>query len=411
MEKVAILVGGGPAPGINGVIAAATIRAERAGKTVIGIRDGFQWLMQGDVTRVEPLTSGAVADLHGRGGSVLGTSRANPTTKPELLERVVASLAALGTSELVTIGGDDTAYSAMSVERQAAGRLRVVHVPKTIDNDLDLPAHIDTFGYQTARHVGVGIVKSLLADAETTSRWYLVVAMGRTAGHLAMGIGNAAGVTVTLVGEEFRPPIRFRTLVDTLAGAIAKRQAAGLSHGVAVVAEGIALKIDPQDFSVFGNVERDAHGNVRLAEVNLAEVLKRQLTERLRAIGLKTPVTEKNIGYELRSVDPIPFDVEYSRALGASAAEFLIEGGTGALISIQEGRPVPIPFANLLDPATGRTKVRLLDVNAPRYRIARHFMTRLEAEDFQHADRLAAIAKATSLSASEFAAEFAHVIA
>src|SRR6185436_9245084 len=105
------------------------------------------------------------------------------------------------------------------------GAIRVVHVPKTIDNDLDLPAHIDTFGYQSARHYGVEIVKNLMVDAKTTSRWYFVVAMGRTAGHLALGIGKAAGAAVTLITEEFTRPIKLKTRVDTLAGSIIKRLA------------------------------------------------------------------------------------------------------------------------------------------------------------------------------------------
>src|SRR3990170_1237896 len=123
--------------------------------------------------------------------------------------------------------------------RRSARRIRVVHVPKTIDNDLDLPAQVDTFGFQSARHYGVEIVKNLMVDAKTTSRWYFVIAMGRKAGHLALGIGKAAGATLTLIGEEFMPPIRLQTVVDTLAGAIIKRQSDGRRDGVAVIAEGL----------------------------------------------------------------------------------------------------------------------------------------------------------------------------
>jgi 6-phosphofructokinase 1 len=108
----------------------------------------------------------------------------------------VKTLQSLGVTQLVTIGGDDTAFSAMKVQERSAGRVRVVHVPKTIDNDLDLPPYVDTFGYQTAAHYGVDVVKNLMVDARTTSRWYLVIAMGRTAGHLALGIGKAAGATI-----------------------------------------------------------------------------------------------------------------------------------------------------------------------------------------------------------------------
>src|SRR3954467_9749948 len=231
MNNLAILVGGGPAPGINSVIAAATIRAKLQDIEVFGIRDGFEWLMQGDSEHVIPLSIDTVSRIHFRGGSYLGIARANPTRDPQLLENTVKSLLRLNVSQLITIGGDDTAFSAMKLEAHADGRIRVVHVPKTIDNDLDLPAHIDTFGYQTARHYGVDIVNNLMVDAKTTSRWYFVIAMGRTAGHLALGIGKAAGATVTLIGEEFKPPIRLKTVVDTLAGAIIKRLSYGRRDG------------------------------------------------------------------------------------------------------------------------------------------------------------------------------------
>src|SRR6185295_19776472 len=218
------LVGGGPAPGINSVIGAATIRAALEGMEVLGVRDGFSGLMQGDIEHVTPLTIDAVSRIHFRGGSHIGISRANPTSDAKLLENVVISLLRLDVTDLLTIGGDDTAYSAMKLEERAAGRIHVVHVPKTIDNDLDLPPHIDTFGFQTARHVGVEIVKNLMVDAFTTSRWYIVISMGRKAGHLALGIGKAAGATLTLIAEEFGSErIRLATIVDTLACAIIKR--------------------------------------------------------------------------------------------------------------------------------------------------------------------------------------------
>src|SRR5579862_8505478 len=173
-RRLAILVGGGPAPGINSVIAAATIRARLEGLDVLGIRDGFEWLMQEDTDHVAPLTIESVSRIHFRGGSHLGIARANPTTDVKLLDNTVKALRQLGVTHLITVGGDDTAFSAMRVERHAAGTIHVVHVPKTIDNDLDLPAHIDTFGFQTARHVGTEICEALLVDARTTGRWYFV---------------------------------------------------------------------------------------------------------------------------------------------------------------------------------------------------------------------------------------------
>jgi ATP-dependent phosphofructokinase / diphosphate-dependent phosphofructokinase len=409
-KKLAILVGGGPAPGINSVIGAATIRGLLENVEVVGVRDGFEWIMQGNVEHVVPLTIRAVSRLHFRGGSVIGISRANPTGDPQHLENCVQALTRLDVDRLITIGGDDTAFSAMKLAERSAGRIRVVHVPKTIDNDLDLPPHIDTFGFQTARHVGVAIVQNLMVDALTTSRWYIVVAMGRKAGHLALGIGKAAGATLTLIAEEFAKPVRFATIVDTLAIAIIKRLSEGRRDGVAVVAEGVVLDIDPQEVAALQNLERDAHGNIRLAEIDIADMLKRAVVERLKTLGVKSTVIGKNIGFELRCADPVPYDMEYTRDLGYCAAKYLLEGGDAVMVSMQGGQFVPIPFAQLLDPQTGRARIRLVDIHSARYAIARRYMIRLRRDDFEDPPALAKIADTAHLSVEEFRRRFEYLI-
>jgi ATP-dependent phosphofructokinase / diphosphate-dependent phosphofructokinase len=410
-ESLAILVGGGPAPGINSVISAATIRGRLEGVDVVGIRDGFEWIMQGNIEHLMPLTIEGVSRIHFRGGSHIGISRANPTTDPAHLENTVISLLRLNVSMLITIGGDDTAYSALRLQEHASGRIHIAHVPKTIDNDLALPSHVDTFGFQTARHYGVEIVKNLMVDAKTTSRWYYVIAMGRKAGHLALGIGKAAGATLTLIPEEFgsRRP-RLKTVVDTLVGAIIKRLSYGRRDGVAVIAEGLVLDIDPADLATLTDVERDPHGNVRIAEVNIGEVLKTAVQRRLKEFNLKTTIAAKNIGYELRCADPIPYDMEYTRDLGYCAAKYLFSGGTATMISMQGGHFVPIPFSALLDPKTGRPHVRLVDIHSTRYAIARRYMIRVRRDDFEDPHELAKFAATAGLSLEEFRTQFDYLI-
>jgi ATP-dependent phosphofructokinase / diphosphate-dependent phosphofructokinase len=410
-KNLAILVGGGPAPGINSVIGAATIRARLEGIEVLGIRDGFEWIMRGDVDHIMPLTIDAVSRIHFRGGSYIGIARANPTSDPALLENVVISLLRLNVTQLITIGGDDTAFSAMKLEQRAAGRIHVVHVPKTIDNDLDLPPHVDTFGFQTARHYGVDIVKNLMVDAKTTSRWYFVIAMGRKAGHLALGIGKAAGATLTLIPEEFPKPIRLREIVDTLVGAIIKRLSYGRRDGVAMIAEGVVLDVAEGDLEGLHDVERDDHGHLRIAEVNLGEILKAQVNQRLKSFGIKTTIVVKNVGYELRCADPIPFDMEYTRDLGYCAAKYLLAGGNAGMISIQGGHFVPIPFERMMDPETGRTRLRLVDITSTRYAIARRYMLRLRKDDFEDPHELAKLAATAQLSLEDFRREFEYLIA
>lgn len=407
---VGILVGGGPAPGINSVIGAVTIRSILGGSDVLGIIDGFRWLMEGTTGQVRPLSIDEVSRIHFQGGSYLGTSRANPTKSTELLDNVLFALSRLGVTRLVAIGGDDTAFSAMKLEERSNGRLQVVHVPKTIDNDLDLPHGIPTFGFQTARHVGVGIVKNLMVDARTTTRWYLVVAMGRKAGHLALGIGKAAGATLTIIPEEFGDrPVKLQRVVDLLIGAIIKRRDQGRADGVAVLAEGLIEIIDPHDLGGLEHVARDEHGHIRMTEVDVGDVLRRELTKQLQTLGIPTSLVAKNVGYELRCADPIPYDIEYTRDLGYCAAQYLLDGGTSAMVSIQNGQFTPIPFKHMVDASTGRTRVRMVDIESQSYQIARQYMIRLTQGDVSNQDLLGRYAALSSLSTEAFKKRFSAV--
>ena len=409
-EKLAILVGGGPAPGINSVIGAATIRANLSGVEVLGLQDGFKWLIEGDTSRVTALTIADTSRIHFRGGSTLGISRANPTKSPELLAKCLETLDRLGVGMLITIGGDDTCFSSSSLAKASRGALRVVHVPKTIDNDLDLPQDVYTFGFQTARHIGVEIVKNLMVDAKTTSRWYFVVAMGRKAGHLALGIGKATGATLTLISEEFENPVPLAKVVDTLAAAIIKRLSQGRPDGVAVLAEGLVEHIRPSDIQGLEGVERDAHGHIRIAEVDFGNMVKQAVKKQLATMGIKPTISTKDIGYEVRCADPIPFDMEYTRDLGYCAARHVIEGGTEALISMQRGRFVPVPFAQIMDPVTGRMRVRMVDVTSDRYKIARTYMLRLKSDDLDDKVGLAHMAQAANMTPAQFKQRFGYLV-
>jgi ATP-dependent phosphofructokinase / diphosphate-dependent phosphofructokinase len=412
-DKLAIVCGGGPAPGMNSVIGAATIRACLSGIGVVGIEDGFSWIMKGNTEHTRALDIETVSRLHFRGGSLLRTARANPTKDMKTLANTAESLRKLGVGKLVTIGGDDTAFSALKLAEHSGGALRVVHVPKTIDNDLDLPDGIPTFGYQTARHVGTGIVQDLLTDAQTTSRWYFVIAMGRKAGHLALGIGKAAGATLTIIPEEFgRKTIALDEMADILVGAIVKRLASGRSDGVAVLAEGLVEHLSEEELkSAAGDgVELDEHGHIRIAEVEFGPIIKNRVQEKLKALGIKITIVSKNIGYELRCTDPIPFDMEYTRDLGYCAAKYLIEGGSGAMVTIQQGKFKPIKFSDMLDPATGRTRVRMVNTDTESYKIARRYMIRLRRDDFDNEKDLERLAKIAKIAPAEFKKKFSYIV-
>jgi 6-phosphofructokinase 1 len=421
--KVGILVGGGPAPGINGVICAATIEAINQGMEVIGFVDGFKWLAKGDLAHCRPLTIEGVKAVALRGGSILGTARTNPAESESAMTNVLEVLRKLGVTSLITIGGDDTAFSASRVYERGHGSLRVAHVPKTIDNDLPLPGSAPTFGFETARHLGVAIIRNLAEDARTTSRWYLIVSMGRAAGHLALGIGKAAAATVTIIAEEFRNrSVTLDELCDILLGSIIKRKSQDANFGVAVLAEGLLESIGEKGLldtlgtealSQYGKIQRDPHGHLRLGEIEFGRLIKDQLTARLEPLKLSTTLVAKDLGYELRCADPIPFDAEYTRDLGYGAVKFLRSeeaGRTGALISFIGGRMQPLPFDKLVDPKTGRMPNRKVDVDGETYECARRYMLRLEQRDFDDPRRLAPLAAAVNMPPDDFRARFGYLV-
>ncbi len=407
-EVLAIVVGGGPAPGINGVISSATIEAVNEGMDVVGIVGGFKTLFEGREGDIRPLTIDEVTRIPTRGGSILRTSRDYPDNVQERFRVMMATIGRLGIDYLLAIGGEGTLFMANWICREAQGNLRVVHVPKTIDNDIPLPGGLSTFGYETARHEGVRIVTNLMEDARTTGRWYFVTTMGRQAGHLALGIGKAAGATITLIPEEFeKKAISINQVSDVLSGAIIKRLSMGRDHGVAVLAEGMAERI------VFnaeeeGVAEKDEMGRLRLSEVPLGDTLRRISKKTLDACGLKVTIVDKGIGYELRGADPIPFDRDYTRNLGYGAVRFLKRGGTGCTIISDAQDIQSIPFSEFID-ASGQSKVRKVDINSQIYQVARKYMIRLEPEDFE-GKQLRRLASCTCLGPEEFQQRFSPAI-
>lgn len=406
---IAIVCGGGPAPGINSVISGITNEATRHGWDVLGIYDGFSRLARGEknYVRLEPKD---ISHIHMAGGCILKMSRFNPTKKESDLRTVVETLTELGVTHLVTIGGDDTAYSSAAVSEEARkmGRtINVVHVPKTIDNDLPLPEGVPTFGFETARAFATTEIENLMEDARTTNnRWYFTIAMGRTAGHLALGMGRSAGAAITIIPEEFpQKKIPLQQLVDIITGSIVKRYLTGKNYGVAVIAEGVIEKIAPEDFKKLGEVVTDEHGHIRYSELDFGEILKQAVLAEVKKIGIKVSIIDKEIGYELRCTAPIAYDIDYARSLGYSAVRFLMRGDSGALISIQNNEAVPMRFEDIKDPATGKTRVRKVNIKSVQYRIARGSMMRMEKADLDDPG----LANAYRMTPKEFKARYAYL--
>jgi 6-phosphofructokinase 1 len=304
------------------------------------------------------------------------------------------------------------------VADRAEGAIKVAHVPKTIDNDLPLPSGMPTFGYETARHVGTELVLTLMEDSRTTNRWFVVVVMGRKAGHLALGIGKAAGATLTIIPEEFpQPQITLDDISRVIEGAIIKRRMNGQAYGVAVVAEGVGERLDPAEIRAAAGLDLsyDPHGHVALAEIPQAAMIKQRVQRRFAARGEKLSLSHVTLGYELRCAQPLPFDIDYTRTLGWGAVRFLIDEPwdrrlvRGGFVTLDGVNLKTLPFEDLKDPETGRTRIRLVDLNSEHYKVAREYMIRLEPEDLADDARCAQLATAAGMSADDFRAEYSQL--
>lgn len=413
-KKLGIVVSGGPAPGINGVIHAAAIEAINRGHAVVGIYDGFKHLMEGELVGID-LTIDDVSRIYRQGGSILRTSRANPTQEARTLKNCGRALIDADVGYLLAIGGDDTAYSAYRVARYAQEHMdadiRVAHAPKTIDNDLPLPEEINTFGYESARELGTRLVMNLMEEGLTGFRWFLVVTMGRKAGHLALGIGKSSGATITLIPEEWgERTIHLQEVADILITTVIRRLVDNKPYGVALVAEGVMEQMSHDDLRELEYVDRDAHGHIRLAEINFSDILKRVMYRELERLGIHMRITSKDLGYELRCADPIALDIDYTRSLGEAAVSFLLEGGTNATVTIQGTRVVPIPFEEMMDPDTGRTEVRQVNPESFIYHSAHKLMIRLKPQDAENEALWEQMAAQTNLSTEAFKARFGYLV-
>ena len=408
-DALAILVGGGPAPGINGVIASAAMEAFKCGLRAIGIYDGYRDLAAGRTPQTVELTFDRVSRIHTTGGSILRTSRTNPAKDDATLERCVASLRALGVRYLVCIGGDDTTYGAAKIAERTKGRIGVATVPKTIDNDLPLPENAPTFGFETARSVGAGILESLMEDARTTERWYVVVCMGRKSGSLALGMCKAAGATLAVIPEEFPEKATLASVVDTIVGAIVKRRAFGRDAR----RRGRCRGHRRTHFGRRLQYRRESRTRLLRQRATRRRPARRRAARRrarpARRDRGRFGRHAKDIGYELRCAKPVPFDVDYTRTLGYGAVRYLVDGGSGALIALEGGHVRPISLEDLLDPATGRIRTRQVDLTTEAYRVARDYMVYLEPSDFTDAAKLEVLAAQTNLRPAAFSAAFEPV--
>ena len=405
---VGVLVGGGPAPGINGVIAAITIEARNNGWRVLGLMDGLKWLSRG-LSQVRELDIADVSRIHNQGGSILRTSREGAVDNPEIRDCVHEEMRKLGIHALITIGGDGTAAACSILHDSDRYGLSYLHVPKTIDNDIDLPGGFSTFGFQTARHVGVKLIESLAEDARTTQRWYLAVTMGRHSGHLAQAIGMASGATLTLIPEQFSEDrIDLDDLVKPIEGSMIRRRCYGRQDGVVVLAEGLGERVSSDEYLMTKETELDPKGKIRLTDLPLGYSLRKRLTDSFASRGIEVKIMEKLIGYELRCVDPIPFDAEYTRELGFGAMRAILRGGIQGVITRVGSDLEVYPFSYFRDEDTGRTRIRYVNTETEIYKASLRYQIRLRQKDLDDPERRAQMVEASGYTEAELISRFSN---
>ena len=267
------------------------------------------------------------------------------------------------------------------------------------------------------RHLGSELVANLMNDARTTSRWYIVVVMGRHAGFLALGMGKSTGATLTLIPEAFPNNIRFEHLTNVIEGAIIKRRVMNRPYGVVILAEGLAYRLGNRselERLLGKKVPLDAAGHLRLAEVPLARMVTDELKRRFAERDDSITVVPQTIGYILRCASPTPFDMAYCRDLGNGAIRLLLDRSldlpSGFMVTLQGSNIRPMSFDDMVDSETNRTRIRVVDVNSDTYRVARAYMIRLEKADIEDPIMLAKLAASSKLTEEKFVERYREAV-
>jgi 6-phosphofructokinase 1 len=318
---------------LNAVIRAVVRKGERVyGDQIVGFLDGWKGVIEG---RTLPLDVETMRGTLPKGGTIIGTSRTNPYKVEGGSERVKAVLAELNIEALVAIGGEDTLGVANRLHDEG---VRVVGVPKTIDNDLS--ATEVTFGFDTAVQIVTDAIDRLHTTAESHDRVMVVEVMGRHAGHIALHSGIAGGAAEILVPEE-------RFDLDKVAERIKSRHARGRYASIDVVAEGAQPL---EGTMVVQDQELDAFGHVKLG--GIGTWLAKELEERT---GFETRVTI--LGHIQRGGTPTAYDRVLSTRFGIAAIEAVHDGAFGQMVALRAGEIVHVPLAEavgtlkLIDPA------------------------------------------------------------
>lgn len=379
-KKVALVFSGGPAPAANSVISSSALSFLDHGIGVVGLLDGFTHVQDFDPER--PLEEGRhfvnldtrVSAIRNQRGIHIQTARANPgkviqspadlqdPEKSRKLHAVIAALHSIDVEALITMGGDDTLKTANFLFQLG---LPVIHIPKTIDNDyFGIPW---TFGYWTAVDTARKALINLKADADSTNAYFLVELMGRSAGWMAYAAGIAGGAADIVAAEDLDGELIPDDLARRFADLIMAREKDGRTAGLICIAEGLAEKLA----DAFKPKEVDAHGNVYYGRAELCRVVAEKTMALFKErTGRTKKINPKQVGYETRSAEPVSYDVVLGSMLGYGSWRLYSEGKVGHMVSVEDNLDLKaIPFSDLIDPKTLKTKVRTVPRESDLFRL------------------------------------------
>ncbi|MBQ7195396.1 MAG: 6-phosphofructokinase [Bacteroidales bacterium] len=366
-DSIIILCGGGPAPGMNTVVFSVAKTFLSNGYRVIGLHGGYSGLFNAS-PRIEDIDFFKSDAYFNRGGSYLQMSRFKPTDEDFEKNFNLKLFQDNNIKLLVTVGGDDTASTANRIAKFLEARkypIQNIHVPKTIDNDLPLPENTPTFGFNSAKDEGAHIARTAYEDARTSGNWLLISAMGRSAGHLALGIGESTHCPMTIIPEMFnKTSIGIDKIIKLTLSAIIKRKILGIDYGTVVVAEGVFHDLDPEEIKATGaNLTYDEHGHPELGKISKAVMFNDILEKEFKKIGMKVKTRPLEIGYDVRCQDPIAFDLTYCSELAMGAYELFKAGETGCMVFVDhDGNARPL-YLHDLQNAEGKIPPRRVNIN------------------------------------------------
>ena len=387
-ESIAILCGGGPAPGINSVISSVSLVFLKSGFRVLGIHDGYKGLFAQN-PHLQEINFTLADDINKMGGSALRMSR----HKPKDSEFSTKFFTDNNVKLLITIGGDDTASTANRISKFLKDHdvnLQNIHVPKTIDNDLPLPEGIPTFGYQSAKQEGVRIAQTVYEDARTSGNWFVVSAMGREAGHLAFGIGAANHFPMIIIPEMFNNvKVTFDRITKLIISAIVKRKVLDISYGAVIISEGVFHFMSDEEIENSGiNFTYDDHGHPELGNVSKAHIFNILLQKKLKELGIQVKSRPVELGYELRCVAPVAYDQLYCGLLGYGVKKLFDEGRTGCMVTASTTGEISPLYLEDVEDEHGKIKPRLVNMDGPKSKIIfEHGLQFIEPGDYEEAKR------------------------